>query len=368
MRLIHFSDLHLSRYGETGTWKQRDSSDEMWESLHVWQRWQIEGLKDKKGRPDEVRLVDPEGVVHWVRGWPKKNDGKVINEMLELAMERHRTSSENLIANRPSPEDLRATLQVDGYNTNLRFLNLLDQVLPLEPDLIVITGDITDNGFGYKLVRHYLKNWIDRERLLVIPGNHDTYDMFPRMGRKDRKAAKEERYRGFANSIGSGPNHAGAWVRRIGDIAVVGLSSCKQPRTLLSASGKVAKEQLIWLRELGKDPAFGDARLRIGLVHHHLLRMPFEMGKRPPIEVGLRLRNAAAVMETCTEAQLDMILNGHRHHGYAVKLPGHPMVISSPSSTLGCKSTAKHYVWMMDLGRDRPFPEVIDLKDDNSDY
>jgi hypothetical protein len=151
-------------------------------------------------------------------------------------------------------------------------------------------------------------------------------------------------------------NPSGAWVRRYGDLAFVGLNSCKMPRTPLSASGAVSKEQLTWLAELGRDAEFRRARLRIGLVHHHLLRMPFAVGERSPWEVAMRMRNAVQVMETATEVGLDMIFHGHRHHGYMVQLPSRPMVISAPSSTLGCKSTSQIYGWRMDLASRLPFP------------
>jgi 3',5'-cyclic-AMP phosphodiesterase len=363
MLVLHLSDLHLTRYGESGLWTHRDNAGGTWEILHTWQRWQVEGERDKKGRPDNLRLVDPEGVIHWQRSWPKRKDEKMIGSMLSRAMERHLRSAEHLVRERPNADDLTALVKVDSSNTNLRFLHLLDQISTLNPDIIVITGDVTDNGFGYELVTHYLKDWIDKDRLLVIPGNHDTYDMFPRRGRSKRIAVKEARYREFAKAVGVEPNPTGAFVRRIDDVAFIGLSSCKPPRTPLSASGEVSKEQLIWLKELGKDPGFRDSRLRIGLLHHHILRMPFEMGKRSPIEVGLRLRNAEAVMEACTEAKVDILMHGHRHHGYMVKLPGHPMVISSPSSTMGCKYTDKRYVWSVELASKHPFPIMHPLLD-----
>jgi hypothetical protein len=105
--------------------------------------------------------------------------------------------------------------------------------------------------------------------------------------------------------------------------------------------------------------------LRLGLVHHHLLRIPFSVGRRSPIEVGMRLRNATEVIRTCTDAGLDVLFNGHRHHGYVVKLPGRPMVISAPSSTLGCKSAVNQvYGWRMELDDDdTPFPILHRLLD-----
>lgn len=359
MLLAHLSDLHLSRYGESGTWTQRDENSEP-EVLQSWRRWQIEGLRDRKGRPSKLQLVDPEGVIHWSRSWPESSEEKekkVIAALLARALERHRHSAEELVLQRPSEEDLRALLQVDPDNTNLRFVQLVGSLSALAPDLVIITGDLTDNGFGYQLVKHYLKPWIDRGRLLAIPGNHDTYDMFPRPGRKARIRAKEQRYQQFAAAVDVGPARSGAWFRRIEDLAVVGFSSCKPPRTILSASGEVAKEQLEWLKKLRHRPAFAGARLHLGLVHHHLLRMPLDYGKRSPFEVAMRLRNAREVMDACTEAGFDMIFNGHRHHGYLVKLPGRPTVVSSPSSTLGCKSSCRRYLWQVDLSARHPFAE-----------
>ena len=365
MRILHLSDLHLSRYGETGRWTQRDENGAKWELVHTWQRWIIEGLRDKKDRPEKLRLVDPSGVVHKVRSWPKRDD-KTVGALLSLAMERHLTSSENLIAKRPTPEDLSSLLRVDRSNTNLLFLRLLDEVLPLEPDLILLTGDATDNGFGYTLIEHYLADWIARGRLLVVPGNHDTYEMFPRKGRKARAAAKIDRYKVFAEHVGMKAQPHGAWFERVGDFAVVGLSSCKPPITPLSASGEVSSEQLKWLDKLSATPDFKDAKLRLALVHHHLLRMPFDVGKRNPIEVGMRLRNAPEVLAACTRAKIDLVFNGHRHHGYVVQRPGYPMIISSPSSTLGCKSTDLEYVWTIDLAQDQPFPRLNPLDHDPS--
>lgn len=356
MLLLHISDLHLSRYGEKSDWTQPLPGDEheRWTPIHEWERWRIEGLRDRKDRPERLRLVDPEGVVHQRRKWSGRREEVVVSQLLTIAMERHTSSAEALIKERPTPEDLRALLRLDPGNTNLRFLELVDRVLPLGPELILLTGDMTDNGFGYSLIEHYLAPWIERKALFVVPGNHDTYDMFPRRGRQGRIQAKEERYAAFARKVGCEPNAAGAYVRRVGDVALVGLSSCKPPLTPLSASGEVSAEQLVWLDELGNDIAFKQERLRLCMLHHHLVRMPFALHKRPAIDVGLRLRNAPQVARTCIDAGIDIMLHGHRHHGYVVHLPGHPMVVSSPSSTLGCKSSDKRYVWLIDISRRHP--------------
>lgn len=362
MIVLHLSDLHLSRYGETVLWTRRDPDDGRdWTPIHTWQRWQVEGARDKKGRPQDLRLVDPEGVVHKARSWPSRKDDGAISDLLAAAMKRHETSAERLIQSPPPEEDLEPLIRLDPSNTNLLFLRLIKRVEAISPDVIFITGDITDNGFGYALVRHHLAPWIERGRLLVVPGNHDTYDMMPRMGRRRRSEIKEATYQAFAQAIRMTPNKAGLYNRLLADVAVVGINSCMMPRVPLSASGEVSSEQLAWIRDLGKDAAFRSARLRVALVHHHILPMPLRLGGRSPIEVGMRLRNGVETLDALGEAGFDFIFHGHRHCGYVVKLPGKPMVVSSPSSTLGCETYGKPYLWQLDFSRQQPFPELVEV-------
>jgi 3',5'-cyclic AMP phosphodiesterase CpdA len=356
MLALHLSDLHLSRYGETGAWlPQENGGGPAWELLHEIHRWRVEARRPSWRKAGRLQLVDPEGVVHERRRWSGADD-KAIQRLIALALERHDTSAERLIEARPTAADLAAQLRLDPLNTNLLFLQMLDQILPVSPDLIFLTGDITDNGFGYNLVTHYLAPWIRSGRFFAVPGNHDTYDIIPRVGRKLRLATKDQCYRDFAAEVGLTPEPSGAYVRYVADLAIVGLNSCKPPRTPLSASGEVSASQLTWLRALGRTPEFRQARLRLGLVHHHLLRMPFALGQRTPIEVAMRLRNAPDVMEACGEAGVNLLLNGHRHHGYMVQLPELSLVLSSPSSTLGCKFARRDYAWLIDLAAEHPFP------------
>ena len=57
--------------------------------------------------------------------------------------------------------------------------SLLDRAIvevnELRPDVVVVSGDLTGDGFRgeYELAREYLDQ-IDCERMLVIPGNHDS--------------------------------------------------------------------------------------------------------------------------------------------------------------------------------------------------
>ncbi len=360
MRLLHLSDLHLSRYGETSTWAPVESPpDDRWTLTHASRGWRIECLRDRKGRADALRLVDPAGLIHRLKKRGLGRESRAVAELLALAVERHRRSAEHLMESAPGPEELSTLLEADPGNANVRFIRIAGVVRRLNPDLIVVTGDLTDEGFGYRLVRHVLAPWAETGRLFTVPGNHDIYDMLPHRGRRQRSALKARQYRQFAASIGLPDSDF--YLCRVGAVALVGLDSCAPPSTPLSAAGAVPPEGLARLRGLRDLAEFRGARVRIGLVHHHLLRMPLVVGKRSPLEVGMRLRNAGAVMRAAAEAGLDFILHGHRHHGYVVHLPGRPTVVSAPSSTLGCKSLGRAYAWLLDLDASWPCPRMLEL-------
>ena len=40
-----------------------DDDEDEWEPVHSWQRWEIQGSRDKKRRPEKLRLVDPSGAL-----------------------------------------------------------------------------------------------------------------------------------------------------------------------------------------------------------------------------------------------------------------------------------------------------------------
>jgi hypothetical protein len=186
-------------------------------------------------------------------------------------------------------------------------LEIVQQVLPLEPELVAITGDLTDNGFGYQLVEHYFAPWIKKERLIVVPGNHDTYEMFPGKFRKARLEAKLQRYQQFAEAIDMAPEGCGAFARRIGDLAFVGLSSCKPPRTLLSASGEVTNEQLRWMESLVEDPDFRDARAA------HLSFAPSSFANAVRVRQR-QLDGGRSAAAQCTRGDGRLYQRPHRHH------------------------------------------------------
>jgi hypothetical protein len=61
----------------------------------------------------------------------------------------------------------------------------------------------------------------------------------------------------------------------------------------------------------------------------------------------MKLRDARQVVELLTAHRFEAVLNGHRHHGYHVRESGLPHVVSSPSTTLGCRASGERYFWLI---------------------
>jgi 3',5'-cyclic AMP phosphodiesterase CpdA len=267
--------------------------------------------------------------------------------------ERMRTAQQRLAAERPDRAEVERRLDDDPENTNLLFLRAAHILVEDQPDWVLVTGDLTDDGVGYELILAALAPFVERRRLLAIPGNHDVYDsppfVVPGHARR-RRADKIEAWRAFAGALEL-PDRP-LWLRDLGEGAVVcGLDSCNPARTPFSASGALTKETLAELPAAVERMA-PDA-LRIAMLHHHVVNPPTRAVGATPWQLGLRLRNARVVYETLRALDFRLVLNGHRHVGYRFNPSHAPMFVSAPSATLGCRSRSspRPFYWRIELDR-----------------
>jgi 3',5'-cyclic AMP phosphodiesterase CpdA len=117
---------------------------------------------------------------------------------------------------------------------------LVDQVRRLDPDHILITGDLTTTALPdeFRAARAALGGWLhDPGRVTIIPGNHDRYTWWAHRSRRF------ERYFGeFA------PRLAFPWLRWLDPAtAILGLDPT---RSGISASGKLPSIQAAEARRL----------------------------------------------------------------------------------------------------------------------
>ena len=169
--------------------------------------------------------------------------------------------------------------------------NLLNRVIvelnELKPDLVIHTGDVTNEGFRgeYKTAAAYLEQIESRRR--AVPGNHD---------------ARNVGYVHFEEMIG--PRH---WRENLpGGVVVVGVDSSEPDIN----DGQVGRERYPWLIEQFSDPA----DFRIYVHHHHLLPVPGTGRERSTVA------DAGDLLEVLIRSGVNLCLTGHKHVPYVWRL------------------------------------------------
>lgn len=186
---------------------------------------------------------------------------------------------------------------------------LVEHIVSLEPDLVLITGDLTAQALPveFEKARKALAPVLERFPTFVIPGNHDVYTL---------GAHREQRvHTWFGEWMGL---HGEACVGRldVGDVTCLGLDPNRP--TWLSASGFLPAEQLDELARILADPELRD-RFVVLCIHYPVL------DRRGAVYDGRDhgLLNARDLIRVLQEAPVrpGLMVHGHEHHGFHVKLP-----------------------------------------------
>ncbi len=163
--------------------------------------------------------------------------------------------------------------------------NLLIQITNENPDLIIVSGDITTQG--YKTEYNDAVIFLDELKSItdthVIPGNHD---------------ARNVGMLHFEKLIG---RRKFLHVDNDGGFAIVGLDSSQPDLN----DGQIGIDQLEWvtekLDEIPKDMC------KIVTFHHHLLPIP-QAGRERNI-----LLDSGDLLRVFIDSGVDFVLNGHKH-------------------------------------------------------
>jgi Icc protein len=190
--------------------------------------------------------------------------------------------------------------------------SLLDRALveinELQPDVVIVSGDLTSDGLRgeYQLARDYLDR-IDCERMIVIPGNHDS--------RNVGYVHFEELF-GERNSV-----------LRVDGVTVVAVDSTEPDLD----HGQIGRGRYRWIEE----QFAGEADLRIFVLHHHLLPVPGTGRERNVVY------DAGDVIECLQRAGVNLVLSGHKHVPYAWKLENLFVVNAGTVSSLRLRGTTR---------------------------
>jgi 3',5'-cyclic-AMP phosphodiesterase len=161
--------------------------------------------------------------------------------------------------------------------------NLMNRVLAeiaeYEPDAVLCTGDLTNEGFKqeYRAAATYFRQI--RQPFHVIPGNHDSRNVG---------------YLHFEELFGE--RH---WCRDIGPVRIVAVDSSEPDLN----EGRIGREHYDWIRT-----SFDcDAELKVFALHHHLIPVPGTGRERSTVQ------DAGDILELLLSAGCDLVLTGHKH-------------------------------------------------------
>jgi len=363
--LAHVSDLHVSTFGDTFHDRARvvkrsaafaDTSPSRFEVAWEEAGWRV--LHVRGAKPSKITLIDPEGYSHPVPSVGQSEEGDLDPVERAAAKACRLESRRATTLGRSAPTDgaLAVMLRSTPKNSNLRLLRAARAVAANEPDMVIITGDLTDDGDGYEIVLGAFARWKEKGRLLAIPGNHDLY-LFPIAGSGRPRAtaeSKKKAWAAFARELGIETDASGGFTREVpeGDAVIVGLNSSARPqRRFFRQNGAVGPAQLEYLRKVATGAAWQKARHRIVLLHHHVVPLPHGVGKRAPTEFGMRLDDANATAQVLDEVGATLVMHGHRHVSEERQPAGTNFrILAAPSLTLGCRSGDVPSFWRVELG------------------
>lgn len=176
----------------------------------------------------------------------------------------------------------------------------VNEINELRPDLVVVAGDLTENGFRTEFEE--AKRFIDQiecRQKIVTMGNHDS------------------RYTGFMLFEGFFGPSSGILENQA--YRVVHVNTARPDRD----EGRVGKNQIEFIREsLVKD------KFNILVMHHHLIPVP---------DTGLELaivEDAGDVLKTLSKVSPDLVLSGHRHRPWSWRLNDINFFFSGAASTI----------------------------------
>ena len=183
------------------------------------------------------------------------------------------------------------------------------EVNELGPDVVVISGDLTGEGFRgeYEIAREAIDQ-IACPRLVVIPGNHGSrnvgYVHFEELFGERRAELNE------------------------GGVSIVAVDSTEPDLD----HGVIGRGRYEWIRERF---AAHEAYLRIFVLHHHLMPIPGTGRERNIVH------DAGDTLECLQGAGVNLVLSGHKHVPYAWRLENLFVVNAGTVSTTRLRGKTK---------------------------
>ncbi len=181
----------------------------------------------------------------------------------------------------------------------------IDEVNAAEPDVVVVAGDLTDDGYSdqYPVVKRELAALACPE-VVRVPGNHDARNV-GYLRYEDNFGARDSRLRRDFGGV---------------EVALVAVDSSKPDLD----EGEIGREHYGWIAE-----GFArEADVRVFVCHHHLVPVPGTGRERNQV------LDAGDVLSLLRRCGVDIVLSGHRHVPYVWPIAGMLLIHSGTVSTL----------------------------------
>ena len=163
------------------------------------------------------------------------------------------------------------------------FMQAVTEINNLQPDMIILSGDVTNNGY-YRQYQQAIK-YLDMfdAPLFAVPGNHD---------------ARNLGHQSFEELIGES-----SWkLTKEDDFMVIGLDSSSPDED----RGHVGNPQRMWMEHQLDQCVINDLS-SILVLQHHVIPIP-NTGRERNV-----LSDAGDLLKTLTTHEVDLILCGHKH-------------------------------------------------------
>jgi 3',5'-cyclic AMP phosphodiesterase CpdA len=167
-----------------------------------------------------------------------------------------------------------------GYFIPSLAMRVVDELNELEPDVVVVTGDLTDAGYAGEF--RSARKLIDRircERKLVMPGNHDARNV------------GEVHFEELFGARSSELVHDG--------VRLLALDSSEPDLD----NGRIGRERHRWVEDRFADPD----EFKVVCVHHHLVPVPGTGRERNIVT------DAGDFLQVLATTGVDLVLCGHKH-------------------------------------------------------
>jgi len=208
--------------------------------------------------------------------------------------------------------------------------NVVSIVSSIGPDIVIVTGDLTDDGYAYEydIARRYIDR-IETGNLMVVPGNHDVRNE----GYKLFEEIFQTRFPHYKND----------------KVTILGIDSTEPDID----DGRIGRGNYTYMREelsLAKE-------VKIVALHHHLIPIP-ATGRERNIPV-----DAGDVLRLCIESGVDIVFSGHKHMPWIWKLEDTYFITAGTATSRRLKGKYYPSFYILEIEEEKALLKEVNVAD-----